>query len=215
MKSLSFMPVVEDLSADNIHKARGLEAVVSHWTEDACAADEWFGEVGDCWGNAGSLMLRGGEALGFVVYAPRKHLPRAGKYPLGPSSEEDVLLAYIAGDSRTRRHLLVRMLKDLRHRGVGRVESVSSDFGMPGHVPTKFLLESGWKPVDHFWQRGTPYTLARVEMGSTVEVGELARSLMGRVKLPAFKGPHPAPGAFVRFTKEEKRLEVGAGGPRS
>ena len=215
MKSLSFMPMIEDLSADNIQKVRGFEAAVSHWTEGACAAEEWLNEVGECWGNAGSLMLRGGEALGFVVYAPLEHLPRAARYPVAPLGEEDVLLAYIEGDPRTRRHLLVRMLKDLRHRGVSRVESVSSDFGMPGHVPTKFLLENGWKPIGHFWQRGTPYTLARVEMGNTVEVGELARSLMGRVKLPALKRPHPAPGAFVRFTEEEKRLEVGTGGPRS
>lgn len=214
MKSLYFMPVVEEISGDNAYQVRGLEAVISHWTEGACDVEEWFGEVGGCWGNAGFLLRRGDDVLGFVVYAPREHLPRAGQYPVGPSSEDAVLLAYIGGDQRTRRHLLVRMLKDLRHRGVGRVESVSSDLGLPNHVSTKFLLENGWKPVGHCWQRGTPYTLARVEMGSVVEVGELARSLMGRVKLPALKRPHPAPGAFVRLTEEE-RLEVGAVGSRS
>ena len=213
MKPLSFMPVVVEITEGNLHQARGLEAVVSHWTEGSSDVEEWFEGVGESWGNAGFLMRRGDETLGFVVYAPREHLPRADLYPLGSLGEEAVLLACIEGDQRTRRHLLVRMLKDLRHRGVGAVEAIASDFGLPGHVYTKFLLESGWKPVEHCWQRGTPYTLARVDMGSAVEVGELARSLMGRVKFPVITRPDPTPGVFVKFTEERSEME--AAGSRS
>jgi hypothetical protein len=72
-------------------------------------------------------------------------------------------------------------------------------------VPTSFLLESGWKPVRRGWRRGSLYTLARTDLGSAVEVGELARGLVGRVKLPKLKAPNPAPGALVRARDPQER----------
>jgi hypothetical protein len=71
-------------------------------------------------------------------------------------------------------------------------------------VSTPFLLESGWKPVRRGWHRGSPYTLARTDLGSAVEVGEMARGLVGRVKLPHLKAPNPAPGALSRATKPQE-----------
>jgi hypothetical protein len=198
MRPASFVATVAAISPGEAGGVPGLEAVISHWTEGTRSPEEWFREVGDCWGTAGFVVHRGDDVLGFVVYAPGEHLPRAGTYPVGPLDENAVLMGYVAGDARTRRRLLVRMLRDLRHRGVGRVEAVASDRGTRHHVPTRFLLESGWKPVRRGWYRGSRYTLARTDLGSAVEVGELARGLVGRVKLPGLKSPAPAPGTFAR-----------------
>ena len=204
MRPTSFVATVGAISPGEVGGVPGLEAVVSHWTGGTRSAEEWFREVNACWGTAGFVVRRGDDVLGFVVYAPGEHLPHAGAYPVGPLDEDAVLLAYVAGDARTRRRLLVRMLRDLRHRGVGRVEAVASDRGTRHHVPTWFLLESGWKPVRRGWYRGSTYTLARTDLGSAVEVGELARGLIGRVKLPGLKSPSPAPGAFARATNPQR-----------
>jgi len=204
VKPTSFVPTVAAISPEDAAEIPDLEAVISHWTERACSAEDWFREVIAGWGTAGFVVRRGDEALGLVVYGPNDRLPRAGAYPLGPLSESAALLAYVAGDPRTRRRLVVRMLRDLKHRGVVRIEAVASDRGLPHHVPTRFLLENGWKPVRRGWHRGSPYTLARTDLGSAVEVGELAWDLVGRVKLPHLKAPYPAPGALARATKPQE-----------
>ncbi len=204
MKPTAFVPTVGAISPGEAARIPGLEAVISHWTGGAQGAEEWFRELSSCWGTAGFVVRRGDDPLGFVVYAPKEHLPGAGAYPVGPIDESAVLLAYVAGDARTRRRLLVRMLRDLRHRGVGRVEAVASDRGARHHVPTPFLLESGWRPVRRGWYLGSPYTLARTDLGSAVEVGELARGLIGRVKLPGLKSPAPAPGTFARAASPQR-----------
>ena len=204
MKPTSFVPTVAAISPQEAAEIPGLEAVISHWTEGACSAEDWFREVNAGWGTAGFVVRRGDEASGLVVYGPNDRLPRAGAYSLGPLSESAPLLAYVAGDPRTRRRLVVRMLRDLKHRGVVRIEAVASDRGLPHHVPTRFLLENGWKPVRRGWHRGSPYTLARTDLGSAVEVGELAWDLVGRVKLPHLKAPYPAPGALARATKPQE-----------
>jgi len=193
--------MIGEISADDAHEVPGLEAVISHWTDDGYSAEEWFREVNDLWGTAGFVVRRGGEVQGFVVYGPPERLPRAARYPLGPIDEEAVLLAYAGGDVRTRRRLLVRMLRDLRQRGVGRVEAIASDRGVSNHVPTSFLLESGWRPVRRAPYRMSYYTLAHIDLKSAVEVGELARALVGRVKLPGLKSP--VPNTFARSTGEQ------------
>jgi hypothetical protein len=204
VKPTSFVPTVAAISPQEAAEIPGLEAVISHWTEGACSAEDWFRDVNAGWGTAGFVVRRGDEALGLVVYGPNDRLPCAGAYSLGPLSESAALLAYVAGDPRTRRRLVVRMLRDLKHRGVVRIEAVASDRGLPHHVPTRFLLENGWKPVRRGWHRGSPYTLARTDLGSAVEVGELAWDLVGRVKLPHLKAPYPAPGALARATKPQE-----------
>ncbi|HET7480573.1 MAG TPA: hypothetical protein VFJ72_13790 [Rubrobacteraceae bacterium] len=202
MKHISFVPLVEEISPEEAGKTPEIRAVVSYWTEGSSDAAEWFEELNGEFGTVGLMMRRGEELLGYLVYAPRRYLPRAGRYPLGPLDGETVLLAYVAGEQRARRHLLVRMLRDLRYRNVGKVEAVASDIGLPGHVSTRFLIESGWRPVRGCLYRGLPYTLARTDLASVVEVGDLARGLLGRVKLPNLKGPYPLPGAFVRTVEE-------------
>ena len=193
--------MIGEISAEDAHEVPGLEAVISHWTDDGYSAEEWFREVNDLWGTAGFVVRRGGEVQGFLVYGPPERLPRAARYPLGPIDEEAVLLAYAGGDVRTRRRLLVRMLRDLRQRGVGRVEAIASDRGVSNHVPTSFLLESGWRPVRRAPYRMSYYTLAHIDLKSAVEVGELARALVGRVKLPGLKSP--VPNTFARSTGEQ------------
>lgn len=191
MRPIPFIPGVVGISAKDVARIRGLEAVISYWTEGAYSAEEWFGEVLASWGPAGYVMRRGEEVLGFAVYGPQGYLPRAGRYPVGPLGQDAALLAYLKGDARTRRHLLVRVMRDLRLRGFGGVEAITSDAGLPRHVPTQFLVESGWKPVRSGWHAGCPYTLMRADFGSTVEVGELARAFVGRVRLPIFESPAP------------------------
>jgi hypothetical protein len=188
---MPFVPAVEKISAEEAGRIQGLEEVISYWTEDAYSAEEWFGEVLSSWGPAGFMIRRGEEVLGFSVYGPQRYLPHAGRYPVGPFSEHAALLAYVKGDARTSRHLLVRVIRDLRLRGFDGIEAVASDLGLPQHVPTRFLLESGWKPVRWGQRAGCPYTLMRTEFGSILEVGELARTFVGRVKLPILKAPAP------------------------
>ena len=192
MRPIPFIPTVAEISAEEARSVQGLEAVISYWTEGVYSAEEWFSDVLSSWGSAGFVVRRGEENLGFAVYGPQRCLPRARRYPVGPLSEDAALLAYLKGDVRTRRHLLVRVTRDLKLRGFGGVEAVASDLGLPRHVPTRFLLESGWKPVRRGWSAGFPYTLVRADFRSTVEVGELARTFMGRVKLPIFEAPKPA-----------------------
>jgi hypothetical protein len=50
--------------------------------------------------------------------------------------------------------------------------------------------------------RRSYYTLVHIDLKSAVEVGELARALVGRVKLPGLKAP--LPGALVRSTGEQR-----------
>lgn len=201
MRPIPFVHSVEEIRAGEAGEIAGLEQIVSYWTGGACGAREWFGEVTESWGTAGFVVRRGEETLGFVVYGPQAFLPRAERYPVGPLGEDAALLAYVEGDARTRRRLLVRLMRDLRLRGLGGVEAIASDLGLPRHVSTRFLSESGWKPVRR--SAGHPYTLMRADFGSVVEVGELARGLMGKVKLPVLKAPS-AP-ALVRVRAQERR----------
>ena len=193
IRPIPFIPSITEISAKEATRVEGLDAVISYWTEGAYdKAEGWFAEVSDSWGPAGFVMRRGEEVLGFAVYGPQGYLPRVGRYAVGPLGEDAALLAYLKGDARARRHLLVRVMRDLKLRGFGGIEAIASDAGLPRHVPTRFLVESGWKPVRGGWRAGCPYTLMRADFGSTVEVGELARAFAGRVKLPIFEAP-PAP----------------------
>ena len=191
MKPASFVPVIGEISPEEAGEMPGLGETISYWSEGTSSAEEWLRELDGSWGRAGFAVRRGEDTLGFVLYAHREYLPRVGRYPLGPLDEDAVLLAYVCGDARTRRRLLVRMLRDLRHRGVARVEAITSDRGLPHHVPTVVLLESGWRPVRRAPYRMSYYTLMRTDLGSAVEVGEMARALIGRVKLPGLKKPAP------------------------
>lgn len=203
MRAASFVPTVGPISSDLAGEVPGLEAVISFWTE-GLPAEEWLRGLEGRWGTAGFVLRRADEVQGFLLYGPRKSLPRAGRYPVGPLEDDAVLLAFVEGDTRTRRRLLVRMLRDLRLRGVSSVEAIASDRETPHHLHTPFLLESGWRPVRHATYRLNRYTLLRTELGSAVEVGELARSLVGKVRLPSLKGKVPSPGVLVQARPERQ-----------
>ena len=211
MKSPYFVPTIVEISAEEAAEVPDLEAVVSYWTENRHSAEGWFRELNDRWGTAGFAVRRGGEVQGFVIYAPPEHLASAARYPLAVD-EEAVLLAYAGGDTRTRRRLLVRMLRDLRQRGVGRVQAIASDRGVSNHVPTSFLLESGWQPLHRAPYRSSYYTLAHIDLKSAVEVGELARSLVGRVKLPGIQSP--VPGTLAREQSALQQFSLSASQPK-
>lgn len=203
MKAASFVPTIGAISADRADEVPGLGATISFWTEGR-PAEEWLREMEGSWGTAGFVLRRGEEVQGFVLYAPRESLPRAGRYPVGPLDDAAVLLAFVGGDTRTCRRLLVRMLRDLRLRGVGTVDAIASDRETDHHVHTPLLLESGWRPVRHASYRLGHYTLVRTDLGSAVEVGELARSLVGKVRLPSLKGKVPSPGVLARAEGEQR-----------
>lgn len=213
MKQVPFVPVVREVSPDAVARMPGLESAISYWTEDARSAGEWLREMGESWGSAALAMQRGDEQLGFALYGPRESLPHAAKYLDSASEGAEVLLAYVGGEERTRRHLLTRVLKELRSHKVEEVEAVACDLPRPWHMPTWFLLESGWRPVRRVWSRGVPYTVLHVDLKTAVEVGGLARGLIGRVKLPVLNRPRPAPGAFTRGVPDTQRLT--AAGSRS
>lgn len=195
MRQLPFIPTISEISAGETREIPGLEAVVSYWTEGAFTAEEWYEEVSDSWGTAGLVMRRGEEVMGFAVYGPHTYLPHAYRYPVGSLGADGALLAYLEGDVRSRRHLLVRVARDLRLRGFAGVEAIGSDLGRSRYVPTRFLFENGWEPVCRGFKMGLPYTLARADFGSTVEIRERARDFMGRVKLPVLGGA-PSPVAL-------------------
>jgi hypothetical protein len=203
MKAASFVPVIGAISPDAADGVPGLAEAVSFWTQGRPAA-EWFREMEECWGTAGFVVRRGKEVQGFVVYGPPERFPRVREYPVGPFADNAALLAYVGGDVRTRRRLLVRMLRELRLRGVGTVEAVASDRDRPHHVPTAFMLQSGWRPVRHAPRGLGRYTLVRTELGSAVEVGELARALVGKVRLPSLKRKVPNPGILARADGERR-----------
>ena len=201
MKAASFVPTIGPISSDRADEVPGLEAAISFWTEGR-TAEEWLRELEDSWGTAGFVLRRGDETQGFVLYAPRRSLPRAGRYPVGPLDDDAVLLAFVGGEPRTRRRLLVRMLRDLRLRSVGTVNAIASDRESAHHAHTPFLLESGWRPVRHAPYRLGHYTLLRTELANAVEVGQLARSLVGKVRLPSLKGKVPSPGVLAQAETE-------------
>ena len=203
MKAASFVPVIGAISPDMAEEVPGLAEAVAFWTRGRPAA-EWFREMEECWGTAGFVLRRGEEVQGFVVYGPPERFPQAGAYPVGPFADDAAMLAYVGGDVRTRRRLLVRMLRELRLRGVGTVEAVASDRDRPHHVPTAFMLQSGWRPVRHAPRGLGRYTLVRTELGSVVEVGELARALVGKVRLPSLKRKVPNPGILARADGERR-----------
>lgn len=213
MRPLPFIPTISEISGSDARDIPGLEAVVSYWTEGAFSAEEWYEEVSDAWGTAGLVMKRGDEVMGFAVYGPQGYLPRADRYPLGPLGPDAALLAYLEGDPRSRKHLLVRVARDLRLRGFGGVEAIGSDLGRSRHIPTRFLLENGWEPVRRGFRLGLPYTLARADFGNTVQIGARARGFMERVKLPVLGGapspvtlsPHGPDGARMSPAPERAR----------
>jgi hypothetical protein len=204
VRPVPFIPTVEGICARDVSGIRGLEATISYWTEGAYSAEEWFAEVSASWGPPGLVMRRGEEVLGFAVYGPPGYLSRAGRYPVGPLGEDTALLAHLRGDTRTRRHLLVRVMRDLRLSGVSGVEAIASDLGLPRHVSTRFFSESGWKPVRRGWHAGLPYTLMRAHFGSTVEVGERTGEFVGKVKLPVLKVPTPDAPAPAQASAHER-----------
>ena len=180
------MPGIEALTPEDVRSVPRIAGAVSYWSGHR-RGDEWLREVLEEWGRAGFVMKRDDEVQGFVLYGPRSHLPRIGEYRLGSLEEERVFLAYAEGDVRARRQLLTRMFRDLRERGVGEVDAVASDFGTGWHLPTRFLLGCGWRPVRQGWRGGQLYTLVRADLANTVEVRELARGLLERVKMPSLK----------------------------
>lgn len=188
-----FVPVITTIPPAESGDIPGLPETVAYWTGEERPAEEWFREVEERWGSPGLVMRRGPEILGYAVYAPAEHLPHAMKFPVGPVSRDAVILAYASGDTRVRKHLLVRALREMRLRGAGTVEAIGSDAGLARHhLSTGHLVESGWEPVVRGRYRGFSYTLTRLELGNAVEVGDLARDLLGRVKMPSF-GRSPAP----------------------
>ena len=203
---MSFMPTVSEITAEDAGRVPGLEGIVAYWTGGEYPAREWFEETGSVWGVTSLALRRDEEVLGYVLYAPAKYLSRSARYPLGPLHEDTVLLAYVSGDTRTRRHLLVRMLRDLRSRDLMEVQAIASDPGISRHPSTRFMLESGWQPVRRGYYRALPYTLVHRDLGSAIEVREVARGLMGRVRLPVLRKPVPA---FSRSRRKTGQLSSG------
>ena len=213
---MSFVPTIEKISAGDAGEIPALKGLIRYWADDPSSPEDWLREAGERWG-CGLAMRRNGELLGFAIYVPSEYLPRASRCSVGHMDPDAAMLAYVEGDPRTRRHLLVRVLKEMRQRDIPFVEAVSSDAGHPYHTSTRFLQGNGWQTVRRGWLMGQPYTLMRANLGSSVEVGELARGLIGKVRLPKLRPNAPLPGAFVREERQYTLLqaEPKVGEPRS
>ena len=204
----SFVATVGEIQPQEANEVPELAAAISYWNEKVCPPEEWLRQIKDSWGPAGYAMRRGEEVLGFVIFGPAEFLTRASRLAGGLSDGNSVLMGCVTGDRRVKKHLLVRMLKDLRHRGVTGVEAISDDFGALRHVSTRFLLENGWRPVRRVGPPGSTYTLMRTDLGNIVEVGELARDIIGRVKLPKLKNTRPVPGSACVPVKLSSQVEL-------
>jgi hypothetical protein len=193
-----FKPSVVELTPRLAGDVPGLEEALSYWGEGEQSAEGWIEELLGEWGRVGFVMRNGGVISGCIVYAPASYLPLALRYPLSSLRVEDVLLAHLFGDRRSKKHLLVQAMRELRLTGVGSLEAIASDLGLSHHTSSVFLFENGFRPVEHTFYRGLPYTLARVELGNTVGVDGLARGLISRVKIPALHPPVPSPESPAR-----------------
>ncbi|AHY45935.1 Hypothetical Protein RradSPS_0652 [Rubrobacter radiotolerans] len=214
LRASSFVPVVQEVSPEDAWGLPELGEAVLHWTGGEGEAGEWISETRREWGNCGFKLSRGEECLGFVLFGPPGRLPGSLDYPFEACSaacsapDEGALLACLAGDGRTAKRLLVRMLRDLRGRGVRRVEAIASDGARRNHAATGTLLRAGWRPVDRALFCGRFYTLLELDLAGTVETGERARTFIGQVgqvRLPQL-GRREAPGALAARTLDEVRL---------
>jgi GNAT superfamily N-acetyltransferase len=85
----------------------------------------WLRRVLSEWGNCGKILFSHGEPVGYAQYAPA----RTTEYPAGPVSGDAVFLAclFISAEEQRRRGsgsaLLCAILKELRVRGLGAVET--------------------------------------------------------------------------------------------
>ena len=143
----------------------------------------------------------GGRGPGLRGLRPPRAVPPTRGYSVGPFADDAAMLAYVGGDVRTRRRLLVRMLRELRLRGVGTVEAVASDRERPHHVPTEFMLQSGWRPV-----RRAPlgrYTLVRTELEAPSRWGA-GRALVRKVRPPSRRGSRTTASSPAPTPRTEK-----------
>lgn len=204
---MSFVSTVVEISPQEVDDSPRLAEAISYWNEGSCTPAEWLRQAQELWGNVGLQVRRGDEALGFAIFGPSKLLPRTERLSGSPPDPNTVFLAWISGDRRIKKHLLVRVLKDLRQQGVMEVEAITSDLGASWHVSTNFLLENGWHPVRSIGHPGYRYTLMRTDLGNAVEVGELARDIIGRVKIPKLKNAPPLPGEACVQAELPSRVE--------
>lgn len=207
----SFVPTVHEILPEDVPRLPGLEKSILYWTHGDISAGEWVREVRRSWGGCGLYVSRGDEVLGFSVYAPHGRLPRMYDYPFDPVSEDAVSLAFVVGDVRTGKRLVLRMLRDFKLRGVSRVQTVASDGGRAHHTSTRDLMQLGWRPVQRGLYLGRFYTVLRLELGSTVEAGEFARNLIGhvgQVRLPQLRPS--APGSLASRALDEMKLAFDA-----
>ncbi|MGF1473655.1 MAG: hypothetical protein ACFB50_18180 [Rubrobacteraceae bacterium] len=194
MKHRPYVTTIDKLSPQEIEEIPEPAAVISYWTGEACPPEEWALQVEDLWGPAGLVMRRGKRVLGTAIFGPPAFFPRAERLFTRSFTENLVFLAYVGGDQRNRKHLLVRALKELRQREVAAVEAIAGSPGVSLHIPEHFLLENGWRPVRKVWLSGRAYTLMRTDLSNALEVGGLARDIIGRVKLPKLGSDAPVPG---------------------
>ena len=71
---------VAEISAADAGEVPGLEAVVSHWTEGAFSASEWYAEVSQAWGTAG-FAVRLEKRVETLGWTPSCDCPAADPVP--------------------------------------------------------------------------------------------------------------------------------------
>ncbi|WP_119069173.1 hypothetical protein [Rubrobacter indicoceani] len=206
LKRPSFGATIQEIETRDASRLYGFEEAVRYWTRGEQSAEEWVDRVRREWGSCGLYASRGEEVLGFCFFAPPRYLEKFREYPFdseawGPGR---VVLACSAGDARTEKRIILRMLRDFKLRGVSGVSVAASDGGRQHHVCTRSLNQMGWKPVRRTLHLGRFYTLFELELGDVVEAGEFARALIGQVRLPHLR--RSSPGSLASRAFDEVML---------
>lgn len=158
---------------------------------------DWVALVGSDWGPPGRIAYVGDEAVGYVLVAPARHVPRLAAFPTAPADPATVMLLTAAVPRRNagralRRALVQAAAKEaVRHRArslevIGARAQVSGVHGCILEVP--FLEDLGFRV-----ERDHPaYPRLRMDLRTALTVREEAGQLLSRA-LARIPHLHPVP----------------------
>ncbi len=156
---------------------------------DVTLANDWVRTVAKEWGECGKVATEDGECLGFIKYAPARHVPQARHMPAGPPLGDVPLITCLHIAPAARRHglggvLLREALRDLASRNEKSVQAYAlarrMDLDLAPMVGVEFLLRSGFTVV-----RPHPETpLLRVDLKSLVSWADNVETVLQSLRLP-------------------------------
>lgn len=158
--------------------------------------ESWISAVLLDWGSCGRVVYVDGMAVGFVLYAPPRYVPRSAAFPTSPVSQDAVLLmtAYLRPEYREQglgRVVVQTVAKDLIRRGVKAIE-VFGDARWHRSacvLPAEHLRAVGFKTV----RQHRSFPRLRLELRSTVSWKEDVERALDQLLGVVQKEPVPRP----------------------